>query len=1055
VVADASGAEDTAIGLSIAPALSADVDPDSSLSLKITGIPADATLSNTNDNTLSVVDGSISFTADQLAAGVLSGLSITPHSADEAGFTLHVTATNTDGTASAATSHDIHVTVTPVAEAPSLAGTVTTVSGAEETPIGLTIHDALSGESDADAVLGSITISKVPAGVTLSAGTSVAAGEGTTTWTLTSAQLSGLTLTGDGETKNFSLHVDATTNDGGNIAHATTDIAVTVNPVADAPSLAGTQTTVNVNEDSSASLTIVDALSEVDRDSSLGAITISGVPTGVTFNHGHSSANHTWTLDPATDLAGLRINIPDNDQGNFTLSVVGTTNDGGNIATSAPTSIAISLNAPSLAGTPTTVSLPKHTGEGQGSANFKIVDTLNDPSDPDASLGTVTISGVPTDVTFNHGHAGANHTWTLTAAQLSGLKILYPNGTQNFTLTVVATSDDAPSNGASAPLSIAVNIAPAGEAGHPINLALANAFDGSGPTTVTITAVPAGWNLNGGTNLGNGTWTVQTGDPGSLTITPAANFAGAVQLGVTESSTLANGSISTFSFSDNLEAYSAGSPIFALSGDDHLSGAGANDLFVFSQPIGNDIIYNFNAASDKIDLIGFKNFRSFSDILANLTDDANGNAVIAFGISETITLQGVHAASLIANDFVFEQVPVTTNAGSVVISDGATLPLSGMINNTGTIALNSTGTETDLQIIEHGITLEGGGQVILSDSAENVISGTSADVTLTNVDNTIDGGGDLGGGRLTLVNDSHGVIAATAFNQLTIDTGAGSFTNHGLVLSNGAGGLEVKGDIFSDGMLEARAGLLKIDGDVSGGGHAVIDGGSIEFGAASDAIVQFSGSSGGTLVLDDATHFSGRIAGISGSGDVLDLKGFDAVHDAVVASTGAGSYDSATDTTSLLVRDQTTDQSVTLKLAGDYSASTWTVSDDHKGGVNIVDQPAPASNATAPVAAQDPAPAPSQTIVASAPNETLTGTATNDTFVFNFAAVGHDTVTDFHPGADALQFSSTIFNDAQALLSATQDDGHGNTVVALDPQDTITLTGILKAQLHSADFHFV
>jgi len=92
--------------------------------------------------------------------------------------------------------------------------------------------------------------------------------------------------------------------------------------------------------------------------------------------------------------------------------------------------------------------------------------------------------------------------------------------------------------------------------------------------------------------------------------------------------------------------------------------------------------------------------------------------------------------------------------------------------------------ETDLQIIEHGITLEGGGQVILSDSAENVISGTSADVTLTNVDNTIDGGGDLGGGRLTLVNDSHGVIAATAFNQLTIDTGAGSFTNHGMVLSN-------------------------------------------------------------------------------------------------------------------------------------------------------------------------------------------------------------------------------------------------------------------------------
>jgi len=364
--------------------------------------------------------------------------------------------------------------------------------------------------------------------------------------------------------------------------------------------------------------------------------------------------------------------------------------------------------------------------------------------------------------------------------------------------------------------------------------------------------------------------------------------------------------------------------------------------------------------------------------------------------------------------------------------------------------------ETDLQIIEHGITLEGGGQVILSDSAENVISGTSADVTLTNVDNTIDGGGDLGGGRLTLVNDSHGVIAATAFNQLTIDTGAGSFTNHGMVLSNGPGGLEVKGDIFSDGMLEARAGLLKVDGDVSGGGHAVIDGGNMEFVAASDAVVQFSASSGGTLVLDDPTHFTGQIAGISGIDDVLDLKGFDAVHDPVVASTGAGSYDSGTNTTSLLVKDQTTDQSFTLKLAGDYSASTWTVADDGRGGANIVDPSTSGVQACTLTLVEAPAgPVPTVTMVGNTPNQTMTSIGIADNFVFNFAAVGHDTVTDFRPAVDALQFAGSIFADPQAALNATQDDGHGNTVIALDPNDTVTLTGVLKAQLHVTDFHVV
>ncbi len=41
---------------------------------------------------------------------------------------------------------------------------------------------------------------------------------------------------------------------------------------------------------------------------------------------------------------------------------------------------------------------------------------------------------------------------------------------------------------------------------------------------------------------------------------------------------------------------------------------------------------------------------------------------------------------------------VMRHAGSMTIGDGAALPLSGTINNTGSIALNSTGTETDLQI---------------------------------------------------------------------------------------------------------------------------------------------------------------------------------------------------------------------------------------------------------------------------------------------------------------------------------------------------------------------
>jgi hypothetical protein len=466
--------------------------------------------------------------------------------------------------------------------------------------------------------------------------------------------------------------------------------------------------------------------------------------------------------------------------------------------------------------------------------------------------------------------------------------------------------------------------APAGVAGEPINMALTDLSGGqSGPVTVTVAGAPSDWSLDQGTNLGGGIWAVRTSDPAALTIRTPANFVGAALLNVTENWTNADGSTGTASLKDNVEAYAAGSPIFALSGDDHLSGAGANDLFAFSRPIGDDIIYNFNTASDKIDLIGFNNVASFSDIQANLTDDVNGNAVIRFGIGETITLQGVHAASLNANDFVFDQVPVTTNAGSMSVSDGATLPLSGKINNTGTIELHSNGDETDLQIIAQGITLTGGGHVVLSDSAENVIVGTSANVTLTNVDNTIDGSGDLGGGQLTLVNDSHGIIAVTsAFNQLIIDTGAGSFTNHGVVLSNGAGGLEIKGALYSDGMLEACAGLLKVDGDVIGGGHAMIDGGNMEFAAASDAIVQFSGSIGGTLVLDDVSHFTGSVTGFA-YGDTIDLSGIDPAKVSIGYSGslevhyGPGASDF-------------------FSLVGNYDPASFTISSDNKGGADIV-----------------------------------------------------------------------------------------------------------------------
>ena len=234
-------------------------------------------------------------------------------------------------------------------------------------------------------------------------------------------------------------------------------------------------------------------------------------------------------------------------------------------------------------------------------------------------------------------------------------------------------------------------------------------------------------------------------------------------------------------------------------------------------------------------------------------------------------------------------------------------------------------------------------------------------------------------------------------------------------------------------------------------GPVISANGSLEIDSASSQTITFAADSG-TLVLDDPQSFTGKIAGMSGT-DALDLHGFAAA--STTAHTGGGSYDLATNTTTLTVTDLSDNQTETFKLAGDLSNSSWSVSDDGQGFAKIIDPPASSGQPLAGMIMHDPGPAASQTIVATAPNQTLTGTSTNDTFVFNFKGVGTDTVTDFHPGADALQFAQSVFGNAQAAFDASHDDGHGDTVITLDAHDSVVLGGIAKAQLHVGDFHVV
>ena len=250
-------------------------------------------------------------------------------------------------------------------------------------------------------------------------------------------------------------------------------------------------------------------------------------------------------------------------------------------------------------------------------------------------------------------------------------------------------------------------------------------------------------------------------------------------------------------------------------------------------------------------------------------------------------MHGVNAASLTAADFVFNQTPVVDNGGTMAVSDGAILPLGGTINNSGTIALNSTGDQTELQIIGDGITLQGGGKLTLSDSSANIILGTTSTITLTNVDNTISGVGQIGSGdgTLTLVNDTHGTIDANvAGGTLNLDTG-NTDANDGLLEATNGGTLHVFDSIGNaGGTVEVASGsTVDIQGAITGG-NAIIAGGTLEFDDSSTINVTFDNGQNGTtygeLLLSDPSQFSGQISGFTGTApdaahsDVIELVGF-------------------------------------------------------------------------------------------------------------------------------------------------------------------------------------
>jgi large repetitive protein len=273
----------------------------------------------------------------------------------------------------------------------------------------------------------------------------------------------------------------------------------------------------------------------------------------------------------------------------------------------------------------------------------------------------------------------------------------------------------------------------------------------------------------------------------------------------------------------------------------------------------------------------------------------------------------------------------------------------------------------------------------------------------------------------------------------------GTYTNANFTFAtDGSNGTLVTDPPVISGQSDATASGADISGTTT-----INDGAVLELGAPSADKITFADSAG-TLVLDQPASFQGQIAGISGLGDIINLKGFDANH-----TTATAKFNPINDTTVLSVADASDHQSASLTLDGNYASFVFKVTADANSGADVAGtMPAAIGGNQAPFIVTNTGTSGNDVIFATGGSDVLTGGGGQDQFVFKpttgSTSVQH-TITDFNAAIDTIdlrQFYPAI--SASTLPSGVQVGN--DTLVMLDSHDTLLLKNVAASSLHASDF---
>lgn len=355
-------------------------------------------------------------------------------------FNLAVTAVTQEGTdtANRATTDAVNVgvTINAVADTPDLSVSSATVSGAEDTWISLGTISAASVDNDGSETL-VVELSGLPEGAELrddGANTATVGADGkvdVSGWNLAAIDVKPLADASDDFTVTVSATVTEASN--GNQASDSKTIAVTVNAVADAPTLTVVNTSISADEGFSASSTSSVALVDNDGSEAIVALRFEPVTEGDTaptpavyfdgvqltdggiislpvIDTAGASKTVTGTVsvsggvvavnfdaaDAVADIVGAVFSfgyVDENANGSFTVKVSAVTQEGADTANQAettPTDVNVTINAVNdgpAATAPANVSVDEDTAISFTGANALSVSDI----DVSESAGNVTV----------------------------------------------------------------------------------------------------------------------------------------------------------------------------------------------------------------------------------------------------------------------------------------------------------------------------------------------------------------------------------------------------------------------------------------------------------------------------------------------------------------------------------------------------------------------------------------------------------------------------------------------------------------------------------------